>query len=306
MSQHRALPAAPPSAPEHREGAWAIGFTAMGCPCEVLVDTDDPERAEVVASVARDEALRIERKFSRYRGDNIVHRIHSAGGAPVAVDDETAALIDYAATCHDMSSGAFDITTGALRRVWTFDGREAAPTDAAIAAALAHVGWQRVTWRDHVLTLPHGMEIDFGGIGKEYAVDRAAALVADDGSGPAALVNFGGDLVATRERREGRPWTIGIEDPARPGEAAAYKVELLSGGALATSGDARRFVTSGGKRLGHILDPRTGWPVMGAPRSVTVLASTCLEAGTLTTLACLAGERAREFLEAQGVRHWIL
>jgi thiamine biosynthesis lipoprotein len=116
-------------------------------------------------------------------------------------------------------------------------------------------------------------------------------------------VNFGGDLVATAARRGGRPWSVGIEDPDHPGEIALYKIEFDRGG-IATSGDARRFVRWRGRRLGHILDPRTGWPVEGAPRSVTVLADTCLEAGTLATLAQLQGKGANAFLEAQGAKFW--
>ncbi len=98
---------------------------------------------------------------------------------------------------------------------------------------------------------------------------------------------------------------MGVDDPARTGQAALYRVDLERGG-LATSGDARRFVTVGGRRLGHLLDPRTGWPVEGAPRSVTVLAATCLEAGTLSTLACLRGPDAAAFLREQGVEHRIV
>jgi thiamine biosynthesis lipoprotein len=95
------------------------------------------------------------------------------------VDPETALLLDYAATCHEVSEGKFDITSGALRRVWKFDGGDRVPTDSAVAEVLRHVGWQRVTWANPTLTLPAGMEIDLGGIGKEYAVDRAAARLAD-------------------------------------------------------------------------------------------------------------------------------
>ncbi len=292
---------------ERRGALWVGPFTAMACPCEVLVDSDDADVARDRIAAAESEARRIERKFSRYRDDSVVAEIHAARGRPVRVDAETAALLDYAATCHDVSGGAFDITTGALRRAWTFDGGERVPDDATIEAARACVGWSRVTWRDGELKLPPGMEIDFGGIGKEYAVDRAAALAAEasGADGPAVLVNFGGDLAATAGRREGA-WEIGIEDPERPGGPPAFRIELASRGGLATSGDARRFVRAGGRRLGHILDPRTGRPVEGAPRSVTVLAASCLEAGTLTTLACLEGPRAGAFLAEQGVRHWIL
>jgi thiamine biosynthesis lipoprotein len=276
----------------------------MASPCEVLVDTDDEPAARAALEAARAEALRIERKFSRYRSDNVVHAINHSDGRPVEVDEELAGLLDYAATCHEVSEGRFDITSGVLRRAWTFDGREHVPDLAAIAAALALLGWSRVTWRDRVLTLPAGMEIDLGGLGKEYAVDRSASQVAQ-ASRAAFLVNFGGDLFASGPRRGNVPWLVGVEDPASPG--AGQKLRLaLPRGALATSGDARRHVIVRGRRLGHILDPRTGWPVEGAPRSVTVMAPTCTEAGTLATLAILRGRDAARFLEAQGVQHWVV
>ena len=276
----------------------------MASPCEVLVDTDDERTARECLEAAREEALRIERKFSRYRTDNIVHTINHAAGRPVEVDEELAGLLDYAATCHEISGGSFDITSGVLRRVWTFDGRETTPDPAALAAALALVGWARVTWRDRTLTLPAGMEIDLGGLGKEYAVDRAAAVVAQR-TGDSFLVNFGGDLYASGPRRGNEPWRVGVENPAAPGAGHLGRLELVRG-ALATSGDARRFVMVHGRRLGHILDPRTGWPVEGAPRSVTVMAGTCIEAGTLATLAILRGSDAERFLEEQGVQHWVV
>jgi thiamine biosynthesis lipoprotein len=276
----------------------------MASPCEVLVDTDAAGVAAAALEAARAEALRIEHKFSRYRTDNIVHAINHAGGRPVEVDEETAGLLDYAATCHEISEGRFDITSGVLRRVWSFDGREQRPDPAAIAHALVSIGWPRVTWRDRVITLPAGMEIDLGGLGKEYAVDRAAGEVARVVR-DAFLVNFGGDLFASGSRRGGRAWVVGVDDPARTGSAQVLRLELARG-ALATSGDARRFVLVNGRRLGHILDPRTGWPVEHAPRSVTVMAATCTEAGTLATLAILRGAEAARFLEEQGAQHWVV
>lgn len=279
-------------------------FTAMAGPCEVLVDTDSLRRAEMAVRVAAHEARRVERKFSRYRAGSEVDRINRSGGRPVAVDDETAQLLDYAATCYEISGGMFDITSGALRRAWRFDGSDRVPTESAVADLLRHVGWHRVAWENRTFTMPAGMEIDLGGIGKEYAVDRASALIAAE-IADAFLVNFGGDLYAGGARLGGRPWGIGLDDPERTGQAAVYRIELARGG-LATSGDARRYVLWRGKRLGHILNPRTGWPIEDAPRSVTVVAPTCLEAGTLSTLAYLQGPGAREFLEAQGVQFHIV
>ncbi len=282
------------------ERHFAGRFQALGGPCEVLVDTDDRDEAARALGTAAREARRIEIAFSRYLEDSIVQRINRSAGEPVTVDEETTALLEYAATCHAASGGLFDITSGVLRRVWRFDGSERIPDPAAVAELLPYVGWNHVTWEPPRITLPAGMEIDLGGIGKEYAVDLAAALVAREVRS-AFVVNFGGDLFANRAQRGGRPWAVGVDDPGHTGESMIHRIELERGG-LATSGDARRFVMRNGRRLGHILDPRTGWPVEDAPRSVTVIAGTCLEAGTLSTIAFLHGARAAEFLAGLGVQ----
>src|SRR5512142_2225359 len=155
------------------EDFFTGSFEAMASPCSVLIDTDDRGEAGELLAIAHDEALRIEQKFSRYRRDNLVFQINHSEGRPIDVDEETALLINYAATCHAMSDGMFDITSGVLRRVWTFDGSSRVPGRNAVRQVLKHVGWTRVEWHNPTLKLPAGMEIDFGGIGKEYAVDRA-------------------------------------------------------------------------------------------------------------------------------------
>ncbi len=291
---------------------WRITFAAMASPCEILVDSrpgDTESALRYLGEAAVAETRRIEALLSRYRPDNIIHRINTAGGLPVTVDEETASLLDFASRCHVLSQGRFDITSGILRRVWTFDGGNRIPKREDVRALLPMVGWHKVDWRRPVLRLPAGMEIDLGGIGKEYAVDRVANLVlsmltARPGSPAGLLVNFGGDLRVMGARRKARPWRVGVE---RPGLDGVPSLELeLQGGGLATSGDARRYVLRDGVRYGHILDPTTGWPVPGAPRSVTVLADSCTSAGLLATLAMLEGEKAEEFLSTQDVRHWII
>ena len=106
-------------------------------------------------------------------------------------------------------------------------------------------------------------------------------------------------------RADGRPWGVGIENPAVKARPSSTVLELRQG-AVATSGDTHRFVLADGTRYSHILDPRSGWPVRDAPRSVTVAAATCTQAGMLTTLAVLAGNDAERFLEAESVPHWVL
>jgi thiamine biosynthesis lipoprotein len=145
------------------------------------------------------------------------------------------------------------------------------------------------------------MELDFDGIAKEYAVDRAHELLGARLSAP-ALVNFGGDLRVTRAPRRGH-WRVGLESAA--GQRSDGRIVALSSGALATSGDVRRHVDWRGRRYGHLLDPRTGWPVPGAPAAVSVAAPTCLESGLLAKLALLHGSGAAEFLATAGARCWV-
>lgn len=294
-------PQAPGFTLERTGALWHARFTAMASPCELLVETDDRECAEAVARAGAGEAWRIERTFSRYRDDNIVAAINTAGDEPVEVDAETAGLLDFADQCHRLSDGLFDITSGVLRRLWRFGPDARPPSAEAVEALLPAIGWHRVIWQRPCIALPQGMEIDLGGIGKEYAVDRAFALAAARTEAP-FLVNFGGDLRANRARHGDTPWIAGIEHPAET--RRAVEALALRQGALATSGDVRRSFVHEGVVYGHILHPRTGWPVVGAPRSVTVAAATCTQAGVLSTLAMLHGREAEAFLDAQAVRYW--
>ena len=272
----------------------------MASPCEVLLEAPSQAIAKSVAEAVAAEAWRIEDKFSRYQDGNIVHSINSAGGKPVEVDDETARLLDFAATLHGLSDGRFDITSGVLREAWVFDGSDRVPDPETVTRVLERVGWHRVTWQAPVLILQPGMEIDLGGIGKEYAVDRCIGIVASQTEVP-GLVNFGGDLAVTGPPASRSAWKVGIEGP-RPD--SPDRILDLRQGALATSGDARRFLLRDGIRYSHILDPGTGWPIADAPNSITVVADTCTQAGMLSTLAMLEGAGAEAFLEEQGVRFW--
>jgi thiamine biosynthesis lipoprotein len=282
---------------------YPFAFTAMSCRNELQIYAASAAAAEAAAAEAVAEVRRIERHWSRYRSDSLVSRINAAAGKEaLAVDDETAALLDYADVAWRESNGRFDITCGVLRRAWNFSG-SSLPTAAAVDALLPLVGWQRVSWqRPHFLLPQSGMEIDFGGLGKEYAADRAATLLAAHGL--AALVNLGGDMVATAARPDDEPWQIGIRDPQQAG-ALAGRLPLYTG-ALATSGDYERCIVANGQRYGHILDPRSGWPLLDGPASVTVLAPTCLVAGTLATIGLLRGGDAEQWLQQTKAEHLVL
>ena len=285
-----------------KPGCYQGAFLAMGSPCEVLCGTDDEFLANDLLDHIAGEAWRIEDKFSRYLPDNTVDKINRSNGEVVEVDEETANLLDFAASLHEMSDGRFDITSGALRKAWTFDGSDKIPDDSRVRSILETIGWDKVSWQRPTLALQAGMQIDFGGIGKEYAVDKAASLV-NEKTGAPMLLNFGGDIVATGPPDNTNGWQVGVE-ALDTSTRKADRVIRLSQGALATSGDARRFLLKDGVRYGHILDPTTGWPVTDAPRSITVAADTCTQAGMLATLAMLQGADAEEFLRTQDIQFW--
>ena len=202
-----------------------------------------------------------------------------------------------------LSDGLFDITSGVLRRAWKFDGSDNLPTPNGVKALMPYIGWQKVQYKQHSIILAKGMELDFGGIGKEYAVDCVAKLCSEYAATTSVVVNFGGDIQVTRARHNKQPWHIGIESPDESDKSTTNILKIISGG-LATSGDARRYLLKGGKRYSHILNPETGYPIENAARSVTVAAPHCIQAGLLATLALLQGANTEAFLEQQTVNFW--
>ncbi|GJI96642.1 FAD:protein FMN transferase [Duganella caerulea] len=270
-------------------------FQAMASRCELRFAAPDAHTAALLAQRAMDEVLRIETKYSRYRPDSIVSRINAAAGREaVHCDPETMSLLGYAAALHGASEGLFDITSGVLRRAWDFR-RPRVPGKEVLEPLLALVGWDKVDCGAEDIHLRQaGMEIDFGGFGKEYAADRAAALLADAGVRH-GYVNLGGDMRFIGPRLNGRPWSIGIQDPRDPDSVVASIP--VSHGALATSGDYERYFELDGQRYCHILDPRDGMPVRYW-RSVSVLAPMATAAGSCSTIAMLKQQDGLNFLNA--------
>lgn len=263
-----------------------------------FVDDRGKDEAEILARKAMAEAERIERKYSRFLESSLVSRINrSAGRTPVAVDEETIHLVEEALRLAQRTGGAFDPTVGVLRRAWSWrEGRP--PSQQAIDALLPLVDHRNVSVSHGTVFLRReGMELDLGGIGKEYAVDRVASLLREGGV-ESAIVNFAGDVACVRARGDGKPWKIGIVDP-RDKSRCRFSVRLSWDGGIASSGDYERFFIHEGRRYHHILDARTGWPARGAA-GTTAVASTAYEAGLAATAAFLLGpDDGLRYLESQ-------
>ncbi|MGZ4998893.1 MAG: FAD:protein FMN transferase [Methylomonas sp.] len=276
----------------------------MGTPCEIQLFANSDVLAKRVADRVIADAHRLEAKYSRYRYDSLLSAINrtAARGGEIVVDAETAGLLNYAATCHEESDGLFDISSGILRRAWRFDTGQL-PEQCQIDALLENVGWHKLRWDNPLLTFPTaGMELDFGGIVKEYAVDRAASLCRSEGIRH-GVVNLGGDIKTIGPRPDGRNWRIGISHPRKSG--GILETLSLSHGAVASSGDYERCIVVAGIRYGHVLNPRTGWPVKHLA-TVSVVGDLCVVAGSASTIAMLKEEKGPAWLEATGLPHlWV-
>jgi FAD:protein FMN transferase len=269
-------------------------FRAMGGANEILVSAADERAAMSRMQLAAREVLRIEAKYSRYRDDSIISRINQAAGNGkfIECDDETSWLLGCANELYIESGGLFDATSGILRRAWDFS-KPVLPTQDQLEPLLALVGWDKVERRGNAVRLTEkGMQLDFGGFGKEYAADRAVKVLKDHGV-TSGYANLGGDICAVGPNPDGQPWLIGVSNPRVKG--AIIATMPVARGALTTSGDYVNYFELGGRIYSHILNPKTGMPVNYWAQT-TVRAPTALMAGALSTIAMLKESAATDFL----------
>jgi thiamine biosynthesis lipoprotein len=282
-------------------------FQIFGAPGELQFYAESKESAETAFFEVKQELLRVEKRYSRYDPESIISQINKAAGtsAQIAVDEETASLLDFANTCYETSEGLFDITSGILSRVWNFREKKV-PTDTELQAVLPLVGWEKVQWMAPHISLPiKGMELDFGGFGKEYGVERGAVALQQCGIRH-GFINLGGDIKVLGPHLDKTPWGIGISHP-RVADEVLTSV-LMERGALATSGDYERYFEVEGKRYCHILNPKTGFPVEGF-QSVSIFHESALIAGCIATTVMVMSEQheiAVGYLKEVGVNYLVV
>jgi thiamine biosynthesis lipoprotein len=278
-----------------------FSFKAMGSFCEIQLFDESRIRVKNVVNQLAEEVARLEKKYSRFREDSFLTEINSSAGNKLglAIDDETQSLFDHALNCFEQSDGLFDITAGALNKIWDFK-KALVPSQAQIDVARDHVGLNKLSCKDSHIHLPRDMQIDFGGIVKEYAADSVARLARSLGV-EHGLVNLGGDFSVIGSQPGNKPWAAGISSPVSESGVMA-KIELNDGG-LASSGDYERFFMHEGKRYSHILNPMTGWPSNGL-RAVSIAANLCSVAGSAATIAMLKDEsEAKAWLKDSGLAY---
>jgi FAD:protein FMN transferase len=272
-------------------GIRHLEFKALGTNCSVKFRLTDERAALVFAAEALGWIGKFEAKFSRFQPASMVSRVNAAaGGEWVAVDDEMEHMLRLADDLYRRTNGILDPTLLPLLRVWDWKQVHLKlPAASEVKAALALTGWKKVQRRPGAVRLPEaGMGLDFGGFGKEYAVDYLAKIACQHGITD-ALIDLGRDIFAMGGNGRHPFWHVGIEDGSNPGRC--WGGLAVSDRAVSASGDYARHFTHDGVRYGHILDPRSGWPVSNGMRAVTVIAPSCLEAGVYSTAVFVLGPR---------------
>jgi thiamine biosynthesis lipoprotein len=283
--------AAPPPAPQEF-ALLRFSRRAMATTFEVLLPFGTPAALEA-AEAALDEIDRLEAQLTVYRDSSEVTRLNRA--APYAAIPVEGGLFDLLLTAARITAdteGAFDATAGALIKAWGFyRGPRRVPADAERAAALHRVGMRHVVLDPasrSVRYLRAGLELNLGAIGKGYALDRAATLLRDRWNFASALLHGGHSSVYAigNEPGDERGWAVGLSHPWEPGRRVALL--RLRDQALGTSAATFRHLEHQGRKLGHILDPRSGWPAEGVGLASAV-APTAAEADALATAFYIQG-----------------
>ena len=276
-------------------------FAAMGSRCEVVVGVEDQSLATKLFQLVEAETHRIELKYSRYLPESWLSQVNLAAGKhAVALDQETYQLLKYAENLYQVSLGLFDITSGVLRQAWDFKSAPKIPEEKLLKDTLSLINWPSVVWDSSSIYLPKiGMEIDFGGYGKEYAVDRVCRILEAE-QVKIGYINFAGDMRVIGPRENNEPWQMGVQNP-RENDKVIATIPLYAG-SLATSGDYERYFDLDGQRYCHIINPKTGRPVKYW-QSMSVLAPLAVMAGSYSTIAMLLEERALDFLNKSGVAY---
>lgn len=271
----------------------------MGTAIRVELWSDNRTDGEAAMDAVMGEMHRIDRTMSPHKADSELSRINrEAGTQAVALSDEMFHLLKRAEHFARLSDGAFDISYAAVGRLYDYRLRTQPSAD-DLAAARAAIGWRNVVLDQRARTVRFarpGMCIDLGGFAKGYAVDNASTLLHRCGIAH-ANVSAGGDSRVIGDRR-GRPWTIGIRDPRRPGEVVALLP--LEDTSISTSGDYERFFEQDGKRFHHLIDPATGASPT-AVRSVTILGEDGLTTEALSKCVFVMGvQKGLQLVEAYG------
>ncbi|WP_255497735.1 FAD:protein FMN transferase [Pedobacter sp. AK013] len=263
----------------------------MGNRFEFTVIAENEQEGNAAIDSAIEEVRRIEyllTTFSDLSQTSVINE--NAGLQPVKVDEEVISLIERSIRISEITDGAFDITYGSIdKRLWNFDANMTSlPDEQTALASVGLIDYRNVILNKEqstVLLKNKGMRIGFGGIGKGYAADKAKLTLQQLGI-KSGIVNAAGDLVTWGTQIGGHAWTVGIADPEQTDRP--FSALKISDMAIATSGSYEKYVTIGGKRYSHTIDPKTGLPVRGV-KSVSIICPSAELADALATPVVVMG-----------------
>jgi len=273
----------------------------MGTFASLTLPGEAAEQLESLSARATDCFSSVNNALSIYSTNSELSRLNlSAGVAPAPLSPESLDVLRLSLKYAELSDGCFDPTVAPLVQFWGFSGGtppERMPSDTAVKAARNSVGYRYLEIHDDSAYLSRpGMKVDLGGIAKGYAVDLCYERLADNNS-VSMLINLGGNIRCHGTATRNRQWRIGVRNPF-DGAKTIGALELASGMAVATSGSYERFVTIGGERYSHLIDPRTGRPSRGIA-GVTALSSSATEADAMSTVLFIMGmEESRKVLSS--------
>ena len=267
-------------------------FVLMGSRFEVAVIMEDKEQALAFVDTAYNEVVRIEKLISSWDKNSETSLINkNAGLKPVKVSKELFNLIRRAKKVSELSKGAFDISYASLDNIWQFDGTmDGFPDSATVKKSVAKINYQKIELNETACTVflkEKGMKIGFGSIGKGYAANKVKKLLVGLGV-KNAMINAGGDLIAWGEGINNEKWKIGIADPQK--EKAYISWLEINDMAVVTSGNYEKFIEINGVKHSHIINPKTGYPVLGL-KSVTIICPDAELADALATTVFVMGEQ---------------
>lgn len=284
------------------EAAVAVAARdALGTDARVAVWP--PEALAVALDAVDGELDRLDLQASRFRGDSEISRIHASARRVHAVSRGLAEAVGVALAAARWTGGRTDPTVGAALAALGYDrdfASIAAGSRARLPAPGPVPGWRHVGLRGRLLRLPAGVRLDLGATGKGLGADRAAAAARRACGRGGVLVSLGGDVAVAGQPPDGG-WPVAIADSSLPGSAPVSQVIRLAAGAVATSSVTCRQWRRDGRRLHHIVDPRTGYPAAGPWRTVSVAAPGCAAANAAATAAIVAGPGARAWLAGTGL-----
>jgi thiamine biosynthesis lipoprotein len=276
-----------------------LSLNAMATRFEIVLYGAEPPRLRAAGEEALEEIAALDKQLSLYRPESEITRINAfAARGPVKVEPRLFRLLQLASTISVATEGAFDVTIAPLMRVWGLAGGEGhVPSESDLEAARERVGMGLIILNESDFTVSferEGVEIDLGAIGKGCAIDRAVETLRESGVESALIHGGTSTIYGVGTLPDGSAWRVGVRDPSQ--EASQIRTVDLHDSSLSVSAPHGKSFVHEGRRYGHVIDPRTGWPSSGVALAA-VWGPSATETDALSTALLVLGESGLDILD---------